>query len=65
MRRRPRRNNNIFLLTRNGIYKKTVSPTEVSNESKEVQSVYFLYQRVMQELHSAQLKDRAAAQKNQ
>jgi hypothetical protein len=59
------RNNNIFLLTRNGIYKKTVSPTEVSNESKEVQSIYFLYQRVMQELHSAQMKDRAAAQKNQ
>jgi len=59
------RNNNIFLLTRNGIYKKTVSPTEVANESKEVQSVYFLYQRVMQELHSAQMKDRAAAQKNQ
>ena len=59
------RNNNIFLLTRNGIYKKPVSPTEVANESKEVQSVYFLYQRVMQELHSAQMKDRAAAQKNQ
>ena len=56
---------NIFLLTRNGIYKKTVSPTEIANESKEVQSIYFLYQRVMQELHSAQLKDRAAAQKNQ
>ncbi|MFR1994885.1 hypothetical protein [Ruminococcus sp.] len=37
-------------------------PTEVSQESKDVQSVYFLYQQVMRELRSAQLKDRAAAQ---
>ena len=53
---------NIFLLTRNGIYEKQVMPTEVSQESKDVQSVYFLYQQVMRELRSAQLKDRAAAQ---
>lgn len=54
---------NIFLLTRSGVYEKQVMPTEIKSESADMQAVYFLYQQVMRELHSAQLKDRAAAQK--
>lgn len=52
--------NQIYLLTKGGIYKKSVVPAEITSESKEMQAVYFLYQQVMRELHSAQLKDRAA-----
>ncbi|MGN1403983.1 MAG: hypothetical protein ACI4XB_06670 [Ruminococcus sp.] len=53
---------NIYLLTKGGIYEKTVLPTAIKEESADMQAVYFLYQQVMRELRSAQLKDRAAAQ---
>lgn len=55
---------NIFLLTRNGIYEKSIMPTAIKEESADMQAVYFLYQQVMRELRSAQLKDRAAAAQN-
>lgn len=53
---------NIYLLTKGGIYQKTILPTTIKEESADMQAVYFLYQQVMRELRSAQLKDRAAAQ---
>lgn len=53
---------NIYLLTKGGIYEKTVLPTAIKEESADMQAVFFLYQQVMRELRSAQLKDRAAAQ---
>ncbi|WP_295218991.1 hypothetical protein [Ruminococcus sp.] len=56
---------NIYLLTKGGIYKKTILPTTIKEESADMQAVYFLYQQVMRELRSAQLKDRAAAQAKQ
>lgn len=52
----------IYLLTKGGIYRKTVHPAAIKEESTDMQAVYFLYQQVMRELRSAQLKDRAAAQ---
>ena len=53
----------IYLLTKSGIYEKEVLPTAIKEESTDMQAVYFLYQQVMRELRSAQLKDRALAQK--
>lgn len=53
----------IYLLTKNGIYEKEVHPNAVKEESADMQAVYFLYQQVMRELRSAQLKDRATVQK--
>ena len=49
----------IFLITQNGIYKKSVLPAHIFQESKDMQSIFALYQRVMAALHTAQLKDRA------
>ena len=53
----------IYLLTKGGIYEKEVLPAAIKEESADMQAVYFLYQQVMRELRSAQLKDRALAQK--
>ncbi len=55
---------NIYLLTKKGVYKKELLPAEVKQESSDMQSVYFLYQQVMRELRSAQLKDRSAGSAN-
>lgn len=53
---------NLYLLTKKGVYKKMLLPEEIKQESGDTQSVYFLYQQVMRELRSAQLKDRSAGQ---
>lgn len=53
------REHHIFLMTRGGIYRKVIMPTEIAEESRNMQTIYVLYQKVMQELHTAQLKDRA------
>lgn len=50
---------NFFLLTTKGIYEKQVDTSKILEESKEMQTTYFLYQQVMREIHSAQLKDRS------
>lgn len=52
----------IHLLTRKGVFVKDVLPEEIKQESNDMQSVYFLYQQVMRELRTAQLKDHAAGQ---
>lgn len=54
------REHHIFLMTRGGIYRKVILPTEITEESRDTQTIYVLYQRVMQELRTAQMKDRAA-----
>lgn len=48
----------IHMLTKKGIYKRAIDPMNISNDSKEAQTIYVLYQKLMQVLHSAQLKDR-------
>ena len=53
---------NIFLLTKSGIYEKRVMPSAIQSESNDMKAVYFLYQQLMRELRSSQLKDRANAQ---
>ena len=53
------REHHIFLLTRNGIYRKALMPTELVSESKDMQTVFALYQQLMRDLHTAQLRDRA------
>lgn len=55
--------NHIYLLTKNGIYNKNILPAELAQESQDARVIYSLYQQVMREIHSCQLKDNAA--KNQ
>ena len=38
-------------------------PSAIKEESEDMQAIYFLYQQVMRELRSAQLKDQAMSQK--
>lgn len=49
----------VHLLTKKGIFKRHIDPATVRQDTKEAQTVYVLYQRLMQAMHSAQLKDRA------
>lgn len=49
----------VHLLTKKGIYKRAIDPMTVRKDTKEAQTVYVLYQQLMQVMHSAQLKDRA------
>ena len=52
-----------YLLTKKGIFEKKVLPSAIKEESEDMQAIYFLYQQVMRELRSAQLKDQAMSQK--
>ncbi len=49
----------IYLITKNGIYKKDLRLAELSKESKEMQTFFYLYQQVMGALRNAQVKDRS------
>lgn len=53
----------LYLLTKKGIFEKEVLPSAIKEESEDMQAIYFLYQQVMRELRSAQLKDQAMSQK--
>ena len=53
----------LYLLTKKGIFEKKVLPSAIKEESEDMQAIYFLYQQVMRELRSAQLKDQAMSQK--
>lgn len=55
---------NIFLLTRTGVYTTQVKPGIIPEDQPELRSFYVLYQRVLNELRSSQLKDDAAARRN-
>ena len=54
----------LYLLTKGGIYTRSISPIpdDLRAESQDIQMIYLLYQAVMREIRSAQLKDRAAMQ---
>ena len=53
------RTNNIFLLTKNGVYKTQLAAGLIPEEEKELRSFYVLYQRVLTEIRNCQLKDDA------
>ena len=53
----------IYLISKNGIYKKDLRLANLPNESKETQSFFYLYQQVMGALRNAQVKDRSNAGK--
>ncbi|MBR2283546.1 MAG: hypothetical protein IJ874_03880 [Ruminococcus sp.] len=53
---------NVFLLTKNGIYKTVIKPGVIPETEPELRTFYVLYQRALGELRTCQLKD--AAEKN-
>lgn len=53
------RAHNMFILTKGGIYKVTFNPGLIPENEPEKRTVYVLYQRVLSELRSCQLKDQA------
>ena len=53
------KSNYVFLLTRNGVYKVEIKMGLIPESEPEKRSVYVLYQRVLNELRSCQLKDDA------
>lgn len=57
------RTQNIFLLTKGGVYKTTLQPGVIPETEPEMRSIYVLYQKVLNELRSCQLKDTANAAK--
>jgi len=57
------RSNNVFLLTRGGVYKVVIKAGLIPETEPEMRSVYVLYQRVLNELRSCQLKDDAERRK--
>lgn len=58
------RSHNIFLLTKNGIYKTIVRPGIIPEDQTELRTAYVLYQRVLNELRNCQLKDEAESHSN-
>ena len=55
--------NNIFLLTKNGVYKTEITEGIIPAEEKELRTFYALYQRVLNEIRNWQLKDDAIRRK--
>lgn len=53
----------IYLITKNGIYKKDLRLADLPKESKEMQTFFYLYQQVMGALRNAQVKDRSQSDK--
>ncbi len=53
------RTNNIFLLTRSGVYAAQIQAGAIPEEEQELRSIYVLYQRVLNEIRTCQLKDEA------
>ena len=58
------RSNNIVLLTKGGVYKVNLPAGMIPENEPEKRAVYVLYQRVLSELRSCQLKDAAATGMN-
>jgi len=54
---------NIFLLTKGGIYKTQAHPGVIPEDQPELRTTYVLYQKVLNELRSCQLKDEAEQRK--
>jgi hypothetical protein len=57
------RTNNVFLLTKNAVYKVAIPAGIIPEDEPEKRNVYVLYQRVLNELRSCQLKDDAERRK--
>ena len=53
------RTNNIFILTKGGVYKTEIKAGLIPEEEQELRTFYVLYQRVLSEIRSCQLKDEA------
>lgn len=53
------RTNKIFLLTKNGVYQTEIKAGIIPEEEQELRSFYVLYQRVLSEIRTCQLKDAA------
>ena len=53
------RTNNVYLLTKNAVYKVAIPAGIIPEEEQEKRNIYVLYQRVLNELRSCQLKDDA------
>ena len=58
------RSNNVFLLTRGGVYKVNFPSGLIPEDEVEKRTIYVLYQRVLSELRNCQLKDAAATGRN-
>jgi len=52
--------NFVYLLTKNGVYKTTITPNAIPTEADSKKKIHYYYQRVMGELRTAQLKDQAS-----
>ena len=57
------RTQNVFLLTKRGIYKTVYTPGVIPESEPEKRTFYVLYQRVLKELRNCQLKDDAERRK--
>lgn len=57
------RSNNIFLLTKGGIYKTVIQTGYIPEDQPELRTFYVLYQRVLSEIRNCQLKDDAENRK--
>ena len=57
------RTNNILILTKGGVYKTEIKAGLIPEEEQELRTFYVLYQRVLSEIRSCQLKDEAEARK--
>lgn len=53
------RTNNIFLLTKGGVYKTSIPAGLIPEDKPELRTFYVLYQRVLSEIRNCQLKDDA------
>lgn len=50
----------VYMLTKNGTYKISIAPTAIPAEDKTRRIIFNMYNSVMNELRTAQLKDQAA-----
>ena len=57
------RTHNVFLLTKGGIYTTQINSGYLPEDKPELRSFYVLYQRVLSEIRSCQLKDDAERRK--
>ena len=57
--------NYVYLLTNNGVYRTEILPATIAQESPEKRGVFNLYQKVLVEVRSCQLKDQQASGKKQ
>ncbi len=51
----------VHMLTKKGIFKRVIDPLNIRQDTPEAQTVYVLYQQLMQVMRSAQIQDKAEA----